>query len=455
MTRTPEDLDSERSLLATLASPGALDPGNSSAECQKAVLSMRPAMFIHPTHRLVCEAIQGIYKANAEVNVLSLKAWLESKGKLDFAGGFTALVELVQNGEDVLYPMVLVDRLENLWRSREVMRLGAEAHRRGQDSMEPIGSVLSDIATQLSALSAGSTGIEIRSGGLIIDRLMSGEAFRDPNGGAKLVNFGVPCMDEVVEAAQGHVITLGARPGVGKSAEAIQGLWETALSGGRPFLVSLEMDKHEIDSRLASWVTGSGYSVFRSGHWKASDVEAMMGVQAAAERIQTWCHPSGVPWSKVEAAIRDAVRVHGCTSVWIDHVLLIAKPVGSKGANDAACWSELSRGIKRLAQELGICIVNLIQLNRQGADGEPRLQDLKESGAWEEDANAVWMLWNKDAMAAETQQESKSVWVKSAKNRSGASGWKRELNFQGAINRFTEVTHETAPFSGPCSNSFV
>jgi replicative DNA helicase len=133
--------------------------------------------------------------------------------------------------------------------------------------------------------------------------------------------------------------------------------------------------------------------------------------------------------------------------VWIDHVLLIAKPSMGRNANDAASWSVLSRGIKRLAQELRICIINLIQLNRQGAEGEPRLQDLKESGAWEEDANAVWMLWPKESMAQDTMAERKGVWVKAAKNRSGPSGWKRELQFHGATNRFLEVEHTTEPFN--------
>jgi hypothetical protein len=204
-----------------------------------------------------------------------------------------------------------------------------------------------------------------------------------------------------------------------------------------------------MDARFCAWKTCVGYKQFRQGTWNPGCVASIMAEEAALERISSWCHPSGVAWGKVEAAIRDAVRIHGATSVWIDHVLLIGKPVLGKGSTDAAAWSQLSRGIKRLAQELRICIVCLIQLNRQGAEGEPKLSDLKESGAWEEDANLVWMLWDKEQKAQEELAEFKLIYVKAAKNRSGPSGWKKELEFQGAVNRFRVVVKETDS-SAPC-----
>jgi replicative DNA helicase len=448
MQKLPEDLDAERALLATLAAPGILDPGSLNAEAQRAALEMRPEYFVHPAHRAVCAAIQALYAEGAEIGLVVLKAKLEQEKRLGYVGGFAGLVEML-SFEEVGRPTVLVDRLLNLWRAREVIQLGIEAQRRGIEEQEPVGELVTDLANRLTTLATGATGLEIWKGTELLDRLMAGQPFRDPNGSAKLVHFGIPAMDDVLEASASHVITIGARPGVGKSALEIQGVWRTALAGERPFLISLEMDRDEIGARLAAWQTGEPYKTFRQGTWTASSVESMVAESEALERITTWCHPSGVPWAKVEAAIRDAVRIHGCTSAWIDHSLLIAKPIQGKGSTDAACWSALSRGIKRLAQELRICIVVLIQLNRQGAEGEPKLSDLKESGAWEEDANAVWMLWDKNQNAEDTMAETKEIYVKAAKNRSGASGWKRELEFWGALNRFREVEQMTDPVPPP------
>jgi len=438
----PEDIEAEKTLLATLGAAGILDPGSDNADAHHAVLAMQPEYFSHPVNKAVCNAIKALYADAADINSLSIKATLEAQGTLGRVGGFSGVIEIL-GGEDVARPMVLVERLANLWRGRELIKLGAEAIRRAQDFADPVGDAISSLATQLSNLSSGASAIKIRRGTVLMDRIVSGEAFRCATAGGKLAHFGVPRMDDAVEAAAGHVITVGARPGVGKSALAVQGVWRTAQMGGHPFLISLEMDEDEIDARMAAWQTLEGYKVFRAGAWKDSSVTSICAQADTLDRITTWCHPSGVSWSMVEAAIRDAVRVHGATSVWIDHVLLIAKPILGKGVNDAACWTHLSRSIKKLAQELRICIIPLIQLNRQGAEGEPKLSDLKESGAWEEDANAVWMLWDKEQAAQEEQAESKVVYVKSAKNRSGPSGWKQELEFRGAFNRLRQIERET------------
>ena len=454
--RLPEDLDTERSLLATLAASGNLDPGTLHLECQQSVLAMRPEFFMHPAHRAIALAIQRLYGEQIEIHSLSIRTQLEQDGELSRCGGYTGIVEVLQC-EEVQRPSFLLNRLQELWRGRQIIRLGGEAIRRGQDAMEPIDKVISELADQLSRLASGGHLAVIRTGEEILKRLRAGEAFMDQSSGRMLVHFGIAAIDEAIEAAPGDVITVGGRPAVGKTAIAVQGICESAMLGHHTLLVSLEMDKDEIDARVASWMTRTPYSDFRRGTWQPSSVEALLNSGDTAKRIASWCSPSGVSWSKVEAAIRQSVRVHGTTSVWIDHVLLVGKPLAGKGSSDAACWSELSRGIKRLAQELGICIVNLIQLNRHGAEGEPRLHDLKESGAWEEDADAVLLLWNKDSAASEAMVEFKSVMVKGAKNRSGPNGWKREMNFQGSTNRFDEAVRTSvgSPNRQGRSNAFA
>jgi replicative DNA helicase len=443
-SRIPEDIESERSLLATLGASGTLDPGSENADAHQAVLDMRPEFFIHRGHQAVCKAIQAIYAEGGDFSSITLKAKLEAQGTLHRINGLTGLIELL-GAEEVHRPTALVTRLADLWRARQIIRLGATAQRLGQDPMEPVADVISALATELSNLQTGATAIRLRKGTAILDKLVSGLAFRDPiHGGAKLVRFGLDVMDEVLEASAGHVITIGARPGVGKTALQVQGAWKTAQAGQRPFLASLELDEDEVDARLAAWKTGVPYKVFREGTWNAQAVTDMIGEAATLERITTWSHASGVAWATIEAAIRDAVRVEGSTSAWIDHALLVGKPVLGKNTTDAAAWASLSHAIKRLAQELRICIVVLIQLNRVNAVGEPNLSDLKESGAWEEDANAVFLLWDKNQASEEgALAETKEVYVKAAKMRSGASGWKRLLEFRGALNRFRVFVNET------------
>ena len=443
----PVDIESERSLIATLAAAGTLDPDSGNLDARVAVLAIKPEQMHSPQHQAILAAIQALYAGLEPIDSLSLKAKLESMGTLNRAGGYTALVELL-NSEEVGRPSKVVERLLDLWRQREVMKASHNAMTRAADLMIPIQEVISALASRLSALAVGFIGPKIRKATSLLDRIVAGEAFRDLTLGAKLVWTGLGCFDDVLECSPGHVVMIGARPGVGKSALAIQTAWVTAKHGGKPFLISLEMDDGEVDSRLASWETREGYRLFRDARWSVAAADALVAATPTLDRIPVWCHSSQVPWATVEAAIRDAVRLHGATSVIIDHVLLIQKPDLGKGSNDAACWLMLSRWIKKLAGELGICIVPLCQLNRQGAEGEPKLSDFRDSGGWEEDAVAVMMIWQADATASEEVLEVRDLFIKLAKNRSGASGWKKKTQFYGATNHFVIPVNET---DGPCA----
>jgi replicative DNA helicase len=446
----PEDIEAERSLIATLGAAGALDPGSQYLDAHRAVLGIQPHHLVHPAHRAILGAIQALYGAAADIDPLALKATLERQGTLGKVGGYPSLVEIL-GGEEVRRPSVLVDRLVDLWRARQVIRLGQDAQQQAQGQGRDVQALISDLQARLTELNAGHASKGIRKASDLVDRVQAREAFRDANeAGGKRVWFGLPAIDESVEAAPRHVVMVAARPGVGKSAMAIQGLWKTASQGHASLLISLEMDEYEVEARLASWKTSEGHRRFRAGTYSDASVFNLSRETETLDRIHHWIHPSNVPWPTVEATIRDAVRLHRVTSVWIDHVLLVQKPNLARGANDAACWTAISRAIKRLAQELGICIVTLCQLNRSGDGGEPKLSDLKETGGWEEDANAVVMLWPKEAKASEGFQESVAVMAKVAKNRSGAGGWKRELEFRGACSQFCELerTTEAAPRRG-------
>lgn len=433
----PEDLDAERALIATLAAPGTLDPGEGLPDAHQAVLSCPAEVFVHPSHRAVYEAIQALYADGQDINALTLKARLANARKLDAVGGYAGLVEILA-GEEVARPSALVQRLLDLWRFRRVMRLGARACETAASQSQPIDDLIAELASELSSLVRGSESNRIRKASALLDRLHAGEAFRDPSAHGKLLWTGMDAIDEAVEASSSHVVIIAARPGVGKSALAVQSQWATARRGIPSLLISLEMDRHELESRYASWESWRGQRDFRRGDWDVQTVQTLSNAAPVMDLMHHWVAASNAPWPKVESVIRDAVRVHGVRAVLIDHALLIAKPNLGRNSNDAACWTALSRSIKRLAQELSICMAPLCQLSRAGDAVEPKLSDLKETGGWEEDANAVVMLWPKDAKAEDDPHaEAKDVMVKVAKNRSGPAGWKREVEFRGAINRLT------------------
>jgi len=187
----------------------------------------------------------------------------------------------------------------------------ASAQEQAQGQGRDVQALISDLQGRLTELNSGAASKGIRKASDLVDRVQAREAFRDASEvGGKRVWFGLPAIDDSVEASPRHVVMVAARPGVGKSAMAIQGLWKTAAQGHSSLLISLEMDEYEVEARLASWKTSEGHRRFRAGTYSDASVFNLSRETETLDRIHHWIHPSNVPWPTVEATIRDAVRLH-------------------------------------------------------------------------------------------------------------------------------------------------
>jgi len=424
----PEDFEAERSLIATFAAEGSLTPGAGTPYAHQAFLALRIPAFLAPEHRHVFATMQAVYQRGDEITPLVIKAEMDQLGTLSQVGGWQSLVELFSSTETGR-PDKLAEVVIRRWKARQVMQLAYKASKAVED-LEAPDAVSSRMQVALAEIFSDGTNADVRRGTEILAYVGENRPFRDISHAEKLVWFGFDTIDEAVEASPGHVVIVAARPGMGKTALAVQGSILTAKRQGMALIISLEMDHDEVFSRIAARLTETSASIWRKGMWSEYHAKMLHSRADILDRINIWAHPSGVPWERIEAVVRDQVRRDHVTSVWLDYFTLIKKPDGK--SNDAGLWGQVSSNIKRLAQELKICIVLLCQLNREGAEVEPKLSDLRETGQLEQDANAVVMLWPKDAKAMESRAEIRSVFVKLAKNRSGQAGWRVELAFNGA-----------------------
>jgi replicative DNA helicase len=141
----------------------------------------------------------------------------------------------------------------------------------------------------------------------------------------------------------------------------------------------------------------------------------------------------------------------GLDLVVVDYLQLMQATTNSKDANRVQEVSEISRGLKALARELSVPVIALSQLSRQPEmreSKEPRLSDLRESGAIEQDADLVVFLWRDKERGSDDQEtDGEVVNLKLAKHRNGPTGevqlWfkKRQTRFVSyAGERFAEVS---------------
>ena len=141
----------------------------------------------------------------------------------------------------------------------------------------------------------------------------------------------------------------------------------------------------------------------------------------------------------------------GLDLVVVDYLQLMQATTTNRDANRVQEVSEISRGLKALARELAVPVIALSQLSRQPEmreSKEPRLSDLRESGAIEQDADLVIFLWREKDKAGEEQQDADGevINIKLAKHRNGPTGdiqlWfkKSQTRFQSyAGQRYAEA----------------
>jgi len=423
----PEDTPAEQALLVTLCQDGA---ETALASC---LPQLGPADFMHPAHRAVFEAMQAVYLARTPVNGLTLRAELERLGRLNLVGGLPGLADLL-GGEEVARPQVLVDILRGHRRRRELVSLGSRIQRMGQDTLEDPEDTIHEAQVELARIMRDGRRQDGEDWVEILAQMASFGAFRRP-GAESGGRWGLPTLDQVAPIPTGEYVTVGARPGVGKTALMTQIAVESARHGVKTLVLSLELAAPAMRARLASYLSEVPVQDLRRGLYRPEHV-TRVGEQGGLLGLgRMLCPGAGTPWSRLEALIRHEVDQRGVQLVLLDQFDKIGRPEVKKGSSEAYAFGAVSVGIMALAQELDLGFVLLCQL-RSDADGrEPTLADHADSDRPGKDAAVVVHLWrNKDG----------DLRGKIQKNRDGAYVGKRlVLELRGESQHVYEVEQAT------------
>jgi len=248
------------------------------------------------------------------------------------------------------------------------------------------------------------------------------------------------------------LIVVAARPSVGKTSFALNVAEHAAVIQHRSVGVfSLEMSKEQLVLRLLSSVANIDSKRLRTGFLEELDfariAPAMNDLSEAALYIDD---TPNITSMELRTKARRLQAESGLDLVIVDYLQLMQATTSNRDSNRVQEVSEISRGLKALARELSVPVIALSQLSRQPEmreSKEPRLSDLRESGAIEQDADLVVFLWReKDKPGEEEQTDGEVINVKLAKHRNGPTGdiqlWfrKSQTRFQSyAGQRYAET----------------
>ena len=276
--------------------------------------------------------------------------------------------------------------------------------------------------------------------------LFSGEAvamrgrqsLADRANGEGGVTIGVPPVDSITRGfRKGELVVLSARPSVGKTAFALNMLRSLSVDRAQNVLFfSLEMGVASLGERLVSMTSKVPVQLILDQCMTSDQLSRYdQGVTRVASS-QFWVDErSDSSVAQIRARSRRLKAAYGLDMVIIDYLQLV-KPADKNQPREQQI-ATMSREFKGLAKDLDIPVVLLAQLNRESEKSAraPRLSDLRESGAIEQDADIVLFLHRPDP------EQRANLQCIVAKNRCGATG-DTGLHFTAATQRFSEITNQ-------------
>lgn len=234
----------------------------------------------------------------------------------------------------------------------------------------------------------------------------------------------------------GEVAVVAARPGMGKTAWGFQMLRHSAEMDRPALFVSLEMEATELATRDVARLSNIDSRRIRRGEIDENDRRAIRNAQQDIGDLPLYIwSPPVATLAEIRGVLMQAIDKHGIRLACIDYLSLIEIEHHQRKDMRHLQVAAISRGLKRIAKELKIPLVVLQQLNRDADNAEPKLGNLRESGAVEQDADVVVFLHH--GMVGRTMMPANQRLILVPKFRAGPMG-QITVHWEGKHTRFSD-----------------
>jgi replicative DNA helicase len=429
----PHDIVAEKSLLGSVLL--------SSDAFYEVAGTVRDDHFYSGANRQVWLAVRAMYEdGRTGVDVVLLRNQLEKSGQFDFVGGNAYLLDLMNTVPHAAHAAYYAKIVADCFVRRKVIEAGEEMIRNARSPMdvEDLASKSDQaVADVTESLIAGETPM---AGDLIDAAFQSIMDGIDKTG----ASTSFANLDDIIGGLiAGHMDVLAARPCMGKT--AIAGALALHVSKTAPVLFfSLEMTALELLERFLCSLATVDSRKLRRGECDEIDQGYL---SAAAEDLRKRKlfvdDKSGRTVSQIDAISRKLKRKQKALGlVVVDYIQIVQADDPSLPREQQIAAT--TRRLKMLAKDLNVPVLALCQINREvekREDKRPRLSDLRESGAIEQDADIVMAIHRPDAYDADDRPKEVDVIV--LKNRHGAMGT-AELVWRPDVLRFGDKASVTA-----------
>lgn len=356
--------------------------------------------FYFNSHKEVYSAMKEMYDSHLPIDILTVTEFLIARRGVENFHGYnvpyfiTRLTMTVCQTANLEYHCHLI---KEMWRRREIVKLRASYPE--DDGFDTRGNI-ENINEEIKRI----TGTEYKNDWYSMDQLMYNlmiHQYDMAKGKKEFLTTGFKYIDQKNGGFySGQMIVIGARPSVGKSALMGQMALGMAKKEKKVGIISLEMNNNEIAARLASIETDIDFwKIYRTiAH--DEELHRRFYDKISKETIHLPIYLSDKTKVNVNEIRAKAIKLKatkGCDCIMVDYLQLIDGTSDNRNYNREQEVAKMSRGLKLMAIELEIPVIVLCQLNRAVTsrsykDRFPKLSDLRESGAIEQDADVVMFL---------------------------------------------------------------
>jgi len=423
--------------------------------------------FYDPRHRLAYEAIIALLQVGRAVDTVSVAGVLRDRGRLEQAGGAAYLAELVDATPAIAHVEDHARTVREKWRLRSLIatcqRVAAEGYGDTGD-VQTFVDEAEQAVFELARIKSESPIVPVKEAIRVAFDVLT--KARQRGGGVTGFSTGFVELDQRTSGLhKGDLYIVAGRPGMGKTAFVLNLATNLAAHhmrttdeqaghvGAGVAFFSLEMPREQLAARMLAAEARVNVANLRSGNVPNDDWNQLTESASRLGKLPLWLDDTpALSLLDLRAKVRRLQAELGRDGrelglVAIDYLQLMS---GRKGANSREQEiSEISRGLKQLAKEMQVPVLALSQLNRgvenRGTkDRKPQLSDLRESGAIEQDADAIMFVYRDDYYNSDSLDAGMAEII-IAKQRNGPTGTIK-LRYTKECTRFDNLEREAYAF---------
>jgi replicative DNA helicase len=414
----PHSLEAEKSVL------GAVLIHNEAFNFAAEILKSRD--FFRDAHRRIFDKMERLSERGDAIDLVTLKEELIRAGELDEVGGpayLTSLADGVPRATNIEYYARIVKEKSTL---RALISVTARISARAYDADDDPNTILDEAEQAIFSIAED----RVREGfvsmrDIVGESLPKIEQLFEHKRLVTGIETGFSDLDQMTRGLQpGDLVIVAARPSMGKTSLVLNIAEHASIKGTPVGFFSLEMSREQLFIRLLTSVARIDGHRLMTGTVGQRDYQQLSHAIGVLTDARLFIDDSpGLAVLEMRAKARRLAAEHGLGLLIVDYLQLMTGR--GRFENRTLELAAISRGLKGLAKELSVPVVALSQLSRapeSRSDHRPLLSDLRESGALEQDADVVLMLYRADMYPdAKPDDEGKAELIV-AKQRNGPTG---------------------------------